>query len=1346
MNVLPLRAARWINKRVVMPFLITVLQFVCLSDGFAGMNHFRHYTIEDGLSNNAIYSIFQDSRELMWFGTIDGLHCFDGQKIKPIKCSDEKISPGSIIYAITEDHAKTLWIASDKGLSLYSLERGCFLPFNGKTEGGVSINGLVSDVYLDCKGVMWICTMEQGLLTYNLHTQKLVQYCSPRLPVKYVNKVTEDKNGMVWVTTYGKGLCSYDRETGTFTNYPDPFNSTGSVVYEDSNNNLWMGSTGNGLFLFDRKEKKYKQIIAPQSGHTLLQIRDMTEYIPGELVIASDNGIIKYNVGSGTKLFVKEEAEIYGRLNDNYIHSLYVDKERGLWIGTYFGGVNYVSPTQSNFSYYSYLNSLFTGKVISAFAKDEQENLWVGTDDAGFFHWDRAANQFKIYVPAKPGFSPTYRNVHALLPAGDKLYIGMYMGGLDILDTKTGRFTNYNTSDAPNALYSSGVYAIFKDLYGTIWIGTSRGLNKWNEQTKDFERIKEVAGVDIANIIEDKTGNLWICTLGNGLFKLDRKSNTWCNYLHTNENTNSLPSNRVFTACIDYSNALWFGTDGFGVCKYDYTTDGFIQYPLSGVQSNVIYKMIPDNDFLWISTSNGLLKWQPELNIIKIYNKYDGLQDNQFSPNAGIKMNDGTIYFGGINGFNGFKPSEMIQNNRVPKIMFTDFLLYNKSIPVGVEGSPLRFSIAYTDHLVLHRKHNIFSLDFAVLSYTGAQKNSYLYKLEGFEEEWTTVSGQPRVTYTNLPAGKYIFRVIGTNGDGVWNEVGVSLPITVMPPIWFSFPFLIGYFILIFVAIGWVFYYFQNRLRKQHTRKLAVIEAEKEKELYNSKINFFTNIVHEIRTPLTLILAPLDNVMRSTERVSDVLPQLQVIEKNGKRLLSLVNQLMDFRKIEEGGMDVVCSNTNIIELVEEIYKRFKLSADLRHIDVALKIPQEPCISFLDKEAFTKIVSNLLSNALKFTKDRIVIELTVDSYAGQMVLSVKDNGSGIDIKEQDNIFKPFYQIKEDRPSDYIGTGIGLILVKKLVGMLNGELKLTSRQGEGAEFIVKFPLSRQTEPQGQDLSPENNSDTITESLQPDPLPVQFMEQQKNKLLIIDDNADMLNFIRDLFINQYDVICAPDGMQALEKLEKLRVDLIISDIMMPNMDGYEFCSIVKNNIQTSHIPVLLLTAKVGTDDRIAGLETGADAYIEKPFSSELLIKQVRNLLSNRERLRSNYLSIPATTVMSVANSRTDEKFLEKMQQIIEANITESNLSVEFLARELNMGRSNFFTKVKGISGITPNDYIRIARLKKAVQLFMEGEGYISEVCYRVGFSSPSYFTKCFQQQFGISPTDYVKFLKKS
>lgn len=1294
-------------------------------------HYFRQYTINEGLSNNAVYSIFQDSKGRMWFGTIDGLHSFDGQRIKVWRNDSEDISLGNIIYSIAEDNQQRLWIASDAGLALLNLRTEEFISFNASTHAGSSIRSCVSDVYLDSRKNMWISTIEQGVFCYNLTSGTLRQFTAPnQLPSDRIKDIMEDKSGEIWITTLDKGICSYNPASGKFKRYQGEQCGRNLILFEDSHANLWVGNAGQGLFLLDRKTGRFEQKIKPESNQTLLQIRSIVEWQPGILLLASDEGMIAYKVVDNTWKVTKSSNGNYGGLNDNYLHYLFIDRENGLWVGTYFGGVNYMSPTNSNFTYYNTTNTALNGKVISAFARDSKDNLWIGTDDAGFFYWDRKEDRYLSYKPKGDNHTPTYQNIHALLQDNDRLYIGMYMGGLDILDLKTGIFRNYNTSESLNSLYSSGVYALYKDSYGDIWIGTTLGLNRFQPQTNDFERVFEVHPADVTCIVEDRKGYLWVSSSNKGVFRYERKTGKWKNYRHVTGDARSLSTDKVITLSVDYNQRLWLGTDGKGLCRYDYEADNFETIPFSDPSIRVIHRILPDNEHLWITTSNGLLKFQPEQGTLKVYNKYDGLQDNQFSPNAGIRMDDGTMYVGGINGFNAFRPAEMVQNNEVPTVILTDFLLFNKHVNTLTEDSPLSASITYTDKLVLHKYHSIFSLEFAVLSYTGTEKNRYKYKLEGFEKEWTELTGEPRVTYTNLSPGNYVFRVMASNGDGIWNEEGITLPIKVLPPWWLSYPALIGYFLLF---IGLIYYSFY-RMRRQHRKKLAYMAAQKDKELYNSKIDFFTHIVHEIRTPLTLILAPLDNIMKSTGTVREALPQLQVVERNGKRLLTLVNQLMDFRKVEEGGMEIHCQVTNINRLLEDVYKRFKLSAELKNIRVSLNLPSNDCLVSVDPEAFTKIVSNLLSNALKFTTDFIEITLKLDEEKQKAELSVSDNGCGINTKEQQEIFKPFYQVKEDRPSDFIGTGIGLLLVKKLVEMMQGELKLESEVGNGSVFIITFVTTVLEEGEvKQDEVILEESEMSSEGSLP--------SKQNSTLLIVDDNSDLLSFLHALLGQDYKVICASNGQEALQLLEEESADLIISDVMMPGMDGFEFCGRIKNNLSTSHIPVMLLTAKVAMEDHIEGLKTGADIYVEKPFSAEVLKAQVRSLLDNRERLRRNYSKMPSMPIASVANSHIDEEFLARMSAIIEKNMTNPDFTVETLAQELCMGRSNFFAKVKGISGMTPNDMIRVIRLKKAAELFASGENCISDVCFRVGFSSPSYFAKCFQIQFGVSPTEFLK-----
>jgi len=1291
---------------------ILIILFV-ITPGMMFGQYFRYFTNQEGLSNNAVYSIVQDSEGLMWFGTINGLHCFNGQHIKAFSSTSEVEGLGDVIFSIIEDHNKCLWLGTDAGVVIYDLVKGNYKSLNELVSNKVKINSRVRDVFMDSQSNIWISTMGQGLFLYDAKELKLKQIHLPSISLhENVKDVMEDKLGNIWITTITNGLICYNPNQQTQKKYSGNKSLKGWTSFEDSHANIWFG-TDDGLYLVDKKKNCLVQKMPPLVKKGILEIKSIVELNNGELLLATDEGLIRYRVNTADYVVIKNNLPQHTGLNDNYLHALYIDKERGLWIGTYFGGVDYLSPTSFNFSLYDDINLSISGKVISVFEKDKKENLWIGTDDAGVFFWNKKDQKVKVYTP-------TYQNIHALMLTDNKLYIGMYMGGLDVLDIKTGKIKNYTNNELEHSLSSSCVYAVYKDIYGVLWVGTQMGLNKYNPNNDSFERIRVLSKVDVVYIIEDSKGYLWVATQGNGVYRLDRKTNRWKNYNHQIGDENSLLSKKINTMCIDDKQQLWFGTNEKGICKFNYKKESFEHHFLEKAPSKIVYKIIPDNNSLWITTSNGLLNYQPTTKKMKLYDSYDGLYSNQFSPNTGIRMNDGTILLGGIEGLNAFKPSDMIQNTLPPKVIFTDFQVFNKPLQ-------LNKSIVYTKHITLKQRQSVFSIKFAALSYTNTQKNKYLYKLDGFDNDWTEILGNPNVIYTNLPAGDFVFKVKASNGDGVWNKEEKTLAITIEPYWWWWWPLKIIYLILL---MG-LFYFFYYNIRKGHRKKMAYLEVKKDKEIYQVKIDFFTNIIHEIRTPLTLILGPLNNVMKSRGTLKDTIPQLQVIEKNGKRLLALVNQLMDFRKIEEGGIKINLKTTNINSLLEEIYKSFKLSAELKKINTHLFMPKEICYASVDIEAFTKIISNLLGNALKFTTTLIDVSLYNNDQTGEIEICIKDNGEGVEEKNQQKIFEAFYQISENCPNDNIGTGLGLPLVRKLVELLKGKVRLVSQVGVGSDFIINLPSVNSSEAQ-----------LVVEYESIKSLPeITFDLKDKYSLLIVDDNSDMLTYLRGLFSRNYNVLCASDGEEGLAVIEKRLIDLVISDIMMPKINGIEFCLHIKQDINTSHIPVLLLTAKVNKEDKIEGLESGADIYVEKPFSAEVLIAQVNGLLKNRERLRVNLMNKPMTPISSVAYSKKDDEFLEKMKLLIETNLLNSNFSVEELAKELGMGRSAFFIKVKGISGTTPNNFIRLIRLKKAAERFSNGENSVSEVCFEVGFSSPSYFSKCFQNQFGQSPTEYIK-----
>lgn len=1297
----------------------------CCGLSLAHNRHVRHITIDDGLSSNAIYSITQDNLGRMWFGSIDGLHCYDGNNVSIWRDTNVK-TLGQVIYSIEEDSEERLWIGSDMGLAIYDLKKEKFMTSPVENEG-MKIISPVSDVIFDKKGRTWIATVGQGVFRYDADKGETSHYAAiGRINSDVISCLAEDSSGVVWVASPEEGLSRFDENGNMFV--PVSSSPKGVLsVFEDKSRNFWIG-TENGLYCFDRNSGKWSQALS-HSESKVFQIRQIVELEPEILLLASDEGLVKFEVSTGTYVTFKANLSVPDNLNDNYLHSLFLDKEGGLWIGTYFGGVNYIPPYFRLFSHYSHLNSTLPARVISVFAEAGDGNVWVGSDDAGFFLWKRGEDSFSS-LNTLPGNGPTYHNIHALLQDGDKLFVGMYMGGLDIYDIPTSRFKNYKGGITANSLYSSSIYAIFKDSRGEIWIGTTKGLNRYREDTDDFERIFELNHADVEYLFEDRSGCLYACSLNQGLFRFDPRKGDWTQFSMVSKKNDAdcgLPTNKITTGAEDSAGQLWFGTDGWGLFRFNQENGSFQNEPLpSGIR--VVNKILPDGDKLWLTTSNGLYCYSPDSGKIQKFNRMSGLQDNLFLPNSGIQLSDGSILVGGINGFNEFNPYKFESKTNNPDVILTDLTLFNRRAVVDGDDSPLSCSLAYSDRLVLGHQHSIFGFSVALLSYVNQAQNNFLYKLDGFDPDWNMGPADGFVSYTNLPPGKYSFIVRASDGTGGWIEESLSFPIIVLPPWWLSIPMKIIYVASV-IAILFLFYI---RLKRKQREELKMMTARKDKELYQSKIDFFTHMVHEIRTPLTLILTPLETVMKSKGTIKDELPTLNVIARNGHRLLGLVNKLMDFRKMESGCVNVSLKPTDLRAIVNDIYHNILPHAAAKGIEVSANIPDNKCVAMADSDAVRHVVDNLLSNALKFTSDRIWISLE-ESEPDSYKITVRDNGQGIAIKEQEKIFSPFYQVAENRPKDNIGTGIGLLLVKKYVELMDGRISLDSMPGKGASFSVCLKRA------------EDDSLLIDKACVGSGFSVAADETEsgvrtKDRIVIAEDNMELLEFLRNLFKDEYEVTAVSNGKLALDILMENPCDIVVSDVMMPEMDGVELCKRIKNNLATSHVPVVLLTAKVEPRDYVDGFENGADLYVSKPFSSEVLKAQVKGILKIRKNLRKNFGSNPqAPTNELVPNSRVDNEFLKKFEEIVMTHLDDPDFNVDVLAREIGVSRTGLFTKIKAVAEMTPNALIKRIRLNEAARLIKD-EGYrVSEACMSVGFASRSHFARYFQEQFGVSPADY-------
>ncbi len=1286
----------------------------------------KYYTINEGMANNAVYSIIQDTKGRMWFGTIDGLHSFDGNNIRVWR--DKSVgSLGSIVYVIHEDDCQRLWLGTDQGLAVFDLRTEKFWPGNRLSDMGVDIKSWVCSIIQDHKGWFWVTTMGQGIFRFNPSTGQVRQYLGmAKTNSDNVTSILEDHEGEIWTVSSDDGVARLDRKRDIFVRQSGKEFASNQTIFEDSQHNLWVGSSGCGLLRFNRKTSSLEQVLKPFEKKRPFQIVRIVEWQPGELMLASDEGLTSYQIASGQCTRLDEDNNL--KINDKYIHSLCVDREGALWVGTYFGGVNYIAPRNNHIRHYCSENTDMDARIIGVFAYADHGNLWLGTDDAGFFYWDRAKNHFKFFRPDASSLSPTYKNIHALLQDGDRLFVGMYVGGLDILDLKRGTLRNYQGNSSSRSLYTNHIYSLYKDSYGQIWIGTTGGLNRYNPLNDDFDRIYEVSQVNVVDIMEDSSGALWVCSTNRGVFRLDRATQKWRHFCYsTKDSLCTMPSNHIQTIAQDDFGDIWLGTIGDGLLRFDREKQRFVSVPLSS-EIRVIQKLIAQGGDLWMSTSNGLYEYDLSHGILHTYNKDDGLQDNYFLPNSGIRLSDGTLFFGGINGFNEIHPTHLSNRNRKPDVLLTDFRLFNKPVDIGSDNSPLKESVTYAEKLVLDDEQSVFSFSVNALNYGNASKTCYRYKMEGLNEEWIETQRPPSIMYIRIPSGRYTFRVSVSTGDGIWYEDVKTLPIEILPPWWASWWAIVGYLLVLAGLLSYVIV----RMNRRHRKKIAYLSMEKDREIYRSKMEFFTLMIHEIRTPLTLILAPLDNIMRSKQTIAEAKPELQIIERNGKRLLSLVNQLMDFRKVESSGMDIRLQPTDIKSLLIGQCQQFAVSASLKNITLEMDLLREEGYANVDAEAFTKVVSNLLSNSLKFTSTHIWVTLAATP-TDELKLTVKDNGVGISPDDQQKIFQPFYQV--NRPADNVGTGIGLLLVKKMVDLMSGTLQLESRLGMGTSFSVSF--KRCAAPVGE----KGGVPAIESEGDDEPARV-AAGHKEHTIMVVDDNVDLQEYLRMLLGDLYTVVCVNNGEEALKMLGEQLVDLVISDVMMPVMNGMELCRRLKSNIQFSHLPVILLTAKVSVDSKVEGLECCADFYIEKPFSSEVLRAQIASIFANREHIHGCFQSDLQMSPATDSLSKLDAEFFERVSSSILEHLSHPEFGVEELAREVGISRSGLFAKMKTVSGMTPNEYVRLIRLKRAAELLAgRDERSISEICFCVGFSSPSYFAKCFQQQYGVSPTDFKK-----
>jgi len=1331
--------------------------------------------------------MMQDKKGFLWIGTYDGLCRYDGYKFtvyETIEADPTSISDNKI-RTICADSSGNLWIGTwNKGLNRFNPQSEKFTRFlhNENNPSGLSDDAIVSLLY-DTSGCLWVGTAKGGLNCFNFKENKFTHYLYDpddlsSLNDNSVSALLIDSQGSLWVGTSGEGLNKFNRSTKTFTRYEynaDNYETIGSssVTYltEDGLNNLWIG-TNNGLNKFDRESSKFIWIGEDVSDAGTICSKDITFILEDKRqafwVGSFDGGLSFWNRLKGEfACFRKNYTDING-LNDDAVISVCEDKSGILWFGTWNGGLNIYNGMMKKFVTISHdpdnPKSLSSNSIF-AICEDRFGELWVGTDIFGLNRIIPEENKTVRYLnnPGDP-FSISSNLITDICEDNyGNLWIATDRGGLNKFDRSSGKFIHFkHDPNNPASICGDRISQLFVDREGNLWIGIAEvGLDKLSAHSSEIfhyshhdDNLRSLNDFTIFAFNEDDDGNLWIGSDGGGLSMLEKNTGKITTYRHNPENPSSISKNEVSVIHKDRNGVLWIGTNGGGLNKFDLRDKKFKRFrEADGLPSDMVCGILEDKSgSLWISTYKGLARFNPKKETFRLFSVEEGIQGDEFNNWAYFKGSDGKMYFGGTNGLNVFHPDQIKDNPHVPEIVITDFQLLHKPVKVGYDSAwgrtILLKSITETQLIELNHNDNIISFEFSALDFHSPEKNSYAYILEGFDKNWThTTAGRRFVTYTNLDPGEYIFKVKGSNSDGVWNESGLKLNVLIRPPWWATWWAYVLYALVSLSVFTFSTRFYLNRQKLKTQLALEHEHSKKLEEVDKLKSNFYANISHEFRTPLMLILGPLEKLI---PRLKDDEGQKQVglIKGNAKRLLNLINQLLDLSRLEAGRLKLNASLGNISQFIKGLAMEFEAIAEQRDLFYKVIMDKDDIEVYFDKEKLEKIIINVLSNAFKFTPagGKITVRL-IEVPPDRVEIIVRDTGIGIPNNELTKIFDRFYQVDSSHTRNHEGTGIGLALTKELVELHKGNIIINSEEGHWTEVKIILKPGKVHLNEDEILEPSDYQlrkvDNLDEYLKADTEDDDIISEHlvdKTIVLVVEDHPDVREFIRDALNAVYHVEEAANGEQGLRKAGKLIPDLIISDIMMPKMDGYELTKKLRQDERTSHIPIILLTAKSDKDSKLEGLGLGADDYLIKPFDSEELLARIKNLIELRRKLQEKFgtgIAVLERTDKSKL-SCLDEQFLNRILMVIEQHIAEEVFSIEEIGEEIGMSRAQVYRKIKALTGKSPSMYLRTVRLMKARQKILKKEASISEICYMVGFSSPAYFSRCFKDEFGCAPSE--------
>lgn len=1356
---------------------------------------FKHLTKENGLSDNSSWGMIQDRNGFIWIGTPDGLNRYDGRKFKVFKYSiDDSNSLGANdVQALCVDKSGVLWIGTlGGGLNKYNPEQENFTKYINPYDSSKLANSIIT-IYEDKSGFLWIGTHHGGLNMFDRKSGKFTTYKNiPDDPSSISNNIiwtiNEDSKSNLWIGTVGGGLNKFNRENKTFTRYlhnpKDPNSLSHNEVVnicEDKSGAIWVSTSGGGLNKFNYKGDKQPFLFEHVKYDPNNPCGLPENYITFMLI--DKNNVMWIGTGQGglsrtisnlddvSKLsfvsYKHDPLDLFS-LSSNEIPYIYTDNSGLLWITTQGGGVNIFNPNQKRFNNYKHKQNdpfSLSGNYVTSVFEDKNGVIWIGTWDGGLNKWDRTKDKFTHFKhnPNDPSSLSSNRVTVIYEDKSGVLWVGTWNQGLNKFDRQTGKFYTYwHDPSNVKTISDNLIYSIIEDKSGVLWIGTANGgLCTYDRENDSFTHFNYKH--DSSNILSsthsssiylvDKSGALWISADDGGMISVDFQKNEFVHYKHQPNNPNSLSNDIITDVYEDKSGFFWIGTSGGGLNKFDKVNGQFRCYlTKDGLPSDNITGVLEDNNgYLWITTNDGLSKFNPRTESFRNYDIEDGLSSTALVK--GCKIKTGEMILGSDNGFVVFYPDSIKDNTNIPPVFITDFYLFNKPVQIGYDSltgrTILSKSIIECDEIELNFDDEVFSFEFAALDFEAPMKNKYAYKMEGFDKDWNyTDASRNLATYTNLDPGEYVFRVKGSNNDGYWNEQGASIKIIILPPWWRTN---IAYLFYILFIAGTIYFIWRmqlKRIRNKHEYEMSRFEAQKLHEVDELKSRFFTNISHEFRTPLTLILGPVKQMIEKLNE-GKMKDDLSMVHRNANKLLELVNQLLDISKLESGNMKLQTAPQNIVPLVKALTLSFTTYAERKTITLKFNSSEGEIVVYIDEDKIEKIITNILSNAFKFTPEGGTIEVTVRTDERNSNIIISDTGVGIPKEKISKVFDRFYQVDGSHTREQEGTGVGLSLTKELVELHRGKIEVESEEGKGTTFIVSIPLGSEHLKPEEIVEKDKAEDLEDEKLKPvydeeiERKAFHYVELYENEslplLLVVEDNKDVRTYIKDNLKTDYRILEAADGEDGWDKATEHIPDLIVSDVMMPEMDGFELCRKLKTDERTSHIPVILLTAKAAKEDKLEGFETGADEYLMKPFDTDELKSRTKNLIEQRKRLHEHFKGQGIIDYEKSKLTSIDKKFLQKALDIINKNIPQSEFGVESFAELLNVSRSVLHRKIVSLTGESPGDLIRYIRLKKAAQLIEQKFGNISEIALEVGYNNPTHFSEAFKKQFGVSPSQY-------